>query len=81
MTSLSSKGDLPKLFHLLMQLSSSLKSRTRPNLINKHLITLDACKAFDVVRQDSLLKKIFLAGVDSSLWLTLPVYTVMFHPQ
>ena len=35
-----------------------------------HLVTLDAAKAFDVVWQDSLMRKIYSAGVDGSLWLT-----------
>ena len=35
------------------------------------LITFDAAKAFDVVWQGSLLRKIFREGVDGSLWLTL----------
>ena len=35
-----------------------------------HLVTLDAAKAFDVVWQDSLMRKIYNAGVDGSLWLT-----------
>ena len=34
-----------------------------------HLVTLDAAKAFDVVWQDSLMRKIYNAGVDGSLWL------------
>ena len=32
---------------------------------------LDAAKAFDVVWQESLLRKIFLEGVDGTIWLTL----------
>ena len=32
------------------------------------LVTLDACKAFDVVWQDSLLRKIFNVGINGSLW-------------
>ena len=35
-----------------------------------HLVTLDAAKAFDVVWQDSLMRKISNAGVYSTLWLT-----------
>ena len=32
------------------------------------LVTLDACKAFDVVWQDSLLRKMFNTGVQGNLW-------------
>lgn len=35
------------------------------------LVTLDVCKAFDVVWQDSLLRKLYLTGVHGKLWLTL----------
>ena len=35
------------------------------------LVTLDAAKAFDVVWQASLLRKIYHEGVDGTLWLTL----------
>ena len=35
-----------------------------------HLVTLDATKAFDVMWQDSLMRKIYNARVDGSLWLT-----------
>ena len=35
-----------------------------------YLVALDAAKAFDVVWQDSLMRKIYNAGVDGSLWLT-----------
>ncbi|MEW8547288.1 MAG: reverse transcriptase family protein, partial [Candidatus Thiodiazotropha sp.] len=35
------------------------------------LVTLDACKAFDVVWQESLLRKIYNAGIDGNLWLCL----------
>ena len=35
------------------------------------LVTLDAAKAFDVVWQVSLLRKIYHEGVDGTLWLTL----------
>ena len=34
-------------------------------------MTLDAAKAFDVVWQGSLLRKIYLEGVDGCIWLTL----------
>ena len=36
------------------------------------LVTLDAAKAFDVVWQASLLRKIYHEGVDGTPWLTLP---------
>lgn len=35
------------------------------------LVTLDACKAFGVVWQESLLRKIYNAGMDGNLWLCL----------
>ena len=35
-----------------------------------YLVTLDATKASNVVWQDFLMKKIYNAGVDVSLWLT-----------
>ena len=35
------------------------------------LVTLDACKAFDVVWQESLLRKIYCAGIHGKLWLCL----------
>ncbi|MEW8562218.1 MAG: hypothetical protein AB2541_08940, partial [Candidatus Thiodiazotropha sp.] len=35
------------------------------------LVTLDAAKAFDVVWQASLLRKIYHEGVDGTLWVTL----------
>ena len=35
------------------------------------LVTLDAAKAFDIVWQASLLRKIYHEGVDDALWLTL----------
>ena len=35
------------------------------------LVTLDACKAFDVVWQDSLLRKIYNVGIQGSLWVCL----------
>ena len=35
------------------------------------LVTLDACKAFDVVWQESLLRKIYNAGIHGKLWLCL----------
>ena len=35
------------------------------------LVTLDACKAFDVVWQESLLRKLFNAGIQGSLWVCL----------
>ena len=35
------------------------------------LVTLDACKAFDVVWQDSLLRKIHNVGIQGKLWLCL----------
>ena len=35
------------------------------------LVTLDACKAFDVVWQESLLRKIFNVGVQGSLWVCM----------
>ena len=35
------------------------------------LVTLDACKAFDVVWQDSLLRKIYNVGIQGSLWICL----------
>ena len=34
-------------------------------------VTLDAAKAFDVVWQDSLLRKIYHEGVSGTMWLTL----------
>ena len=40
------------------------------------LVTLDAAKDFDVVWQGSLRRKIFLEGVDGTIWLTpLNMYT------
>ena len=35
------------------------------------LVTLDACKAFDVVWQDSLLRKIYNVGIQGKLWTCL----------
>ena len=35
------------------------------------MVTLDACKAFDVVWQDSLLRKMINVGVQGKLWLTI----------
>ena len=35
------------------------------------LVTLDSAKAFDVVWQDSLLRKIYHEGVSGTMWLTL----------
>ena len=35
------------------------------------LVTLDACKAFNVVWQESLLRKIYNAGIHGKLWLCL----------
>ena len=35
------------------------------------LVTLDACKTFDVVWQESLLCKLFNVGIHGSLWLCL----------
>ena len=35
------------------------------------LVTLDACKAFDVVWQDSLLRKLYNIGIHGSLWLSM----------
>ena len=35
------------------------------------LVTVDACKAFDVVWQESLLRKLFNAGIQGSLWVCL----------
>ena len=35
------------------------------------LVTLDACKAFYVVWQDSLLRKIHNAGIQGKLWLCI----------
>ena len=35
-----------------------------------HFVTLDEAKAFAVVWQDSLMRKIYNAGVDGSIWLT-----------
>ena len=34
-------------------------------------MTLDACKAFDVVWQDSLLRKLFNVGIQGSQWVCL----------
>ena len=50
---------------------SEVQNEAKCTSQNLHLITLDACKAFDVVWQESLLRKTYLAGVDSSLWTTL----------
>ncbi len=36
-----------------------------------NLVTLDACKAFDVVWQDSLLRKLFNTGIQGNLWSVL----------
>ena len=35
------------------------------------LVTLDACKAFDIVWQDSLLRKIYNVGIQGKLWTCL----------
>ena len=50
---------------------SEVQNEAKCTSQNLHLITLDACKAFDVVWQESLLRKIYLAGVDGSLLTTL----------
>ena len=50
---------------------SEVQNEAKLNKKNLHLVTLDACKAFDVVWQDSLLRKTYIVGVDGSLWLTL----------
>ncbi|MCW4345464.1 MAG: reverse transcriptase domain-containing protein, partial [Candidatus Thiodiazotropha endolucinida] len=50
---------------------TEVQNEAKLNKQNLHLVTLDACKAFDVVWQDSLLRKVYLAGVDGSMWLTL----------
>ena len=47
------------------------QNEAKLNRQNLHLVTFDACKAFDVVWQDSLLRKVYTAGVDSAMWLTL----------
>ena len=46
---------------------SEVQNEAKCTSQNLHLITLDACKAFDVVWQESLLRKIYLAGVDGSV--------------
>ena len=52
-------------------IATEAQNEAKMNRQNLHLVTLDACKAFDVVWQDSLLRKIYMAGIDGSMWLTL----------
>ena len=47
---------------------SDAQNEAKGNSKPLKLVTLDACKAFDVVWQDSLLRKIFNIGIGSSLW-------------
>ena len=52
---------------LISEMQNEAKDRGEPLT----LVTLDAAKAFDVVWQGSLLRKIYLEGVDGCIWLTL----------
>ena len=52
---------------LISEMQNEAKDQREPLT----LVTLDAAKAFDVVWQGSLLRKIFLEGVDGTIWLTL----------
>ena len=52
---------------LISGMQNEAKDRREPLT----LVTLDAAKAFDVVWQGSLLRKIFIEGVDGTIWLTL----------
>ena len=47
---------------------SEAQNEAKENSTPLKLVTLDACKAFDVVWQDSLLRKIFNIGIGGSLW-------------
>ena len=44
------------------------QNEAKENSTPLKLVTLDACKSFDVVWQDSLLRKIFNKGIGGSLW-------------
>ena len=52
-------------------LISDLQNEAKDRCEFLGLVTLDAAKAFDVVWQGSLLRKICREGVDGSLWLIL----------
>ncbi|MEW8544375.1 MAG: reverse transcriptase family protein, partial [Candidatus Thiodiazotropha sp.] len=47
---------------------SEAQNEAKDSYTPLRLVTLDACKAFDVVWQDSLLRKMFNAGVQGNLW-------------
>ena len=49
-------------------ITSEAQNEAKENSTPLKLVTLDACKAFDVVWQDSLLRKIFNIGIGGSLW-------------
>ena len=50
---------------------SEAQNEAKENGLPLKLVTLGACKAFDVVWQDSLLRKLYKTGIHGSLWLSL----------
>ena len=52
---------------------SDAQNGAKENGLSLKLVTLDACKAVDVVWQDSLLRKLYNTGIHGSLWLSLSI--------
>lgn len=50
---------------------SEAQNEAKDTHIPLRLVTLDDCKAFDVVWQDSLLRKMFNIGMQGKLWFTI----------
>ena len=73
----SNQSRLPRVFTkksssvIAALLISEVQNETKDRGEFLTLVTLDAAKAFDVVWQASLLRKIYHEGVDGILWLTL----------